>query len=223
MDKLITNKDLIKSGLNQMAISRLVNKGKLGNLGYGFYTKNPNYLHLDSDSTTDKINKILDSFPFVPRKVIFSSISLNFCINQLISNTTYIVEVEKEYTQNVFELLKKNFSNTVLLNPTKEDKINYWKPNTIFVVELFKRSPTNKDGSMTIEKLITDLLFDTDIFTLYSGQDIDSAIDVLCSKYTINYKTLFSYATRKNRKTKLLERINKYIPKEIKEIINNVD
>ena len=219
MTKIITKAELCAKGINAMGISRLTNKGRLGNLGYGFYIDNPNILHFENDDMMTKINSLLDSFPFVPNRVVFSSISLNFCINQLITNTTYIVEVEKEYLQSVFELLKDNFKGVILLKPNKENKINYWTPNAIYVTELFKRSPVNKDGTITIEKLIMDLLFDEEIYSLYSGQDIDSAIDIICSKYIVNYKTLFSYAARRNRKNQLLNGIKKYIPKEILEVV----
>lgn len=221
MGKILNKVNLYVEGNNAMSISRLIKKGNLGNLGYGFYTDSPNILKFQNDDVMLKINSLLDSFPFVPKRMVFSSISLNFCINQLISGTTYIVEIEKEYLQSVFELLKENFDGTVLLKPSKNNKINYWRPNAIFVTELFKRSPVNKDGTITIEKLIADLLFDEEIYSLYSGQDIDSAVDILCSKYLINFKTLFSYAKRRNHKDQLLQRINKYIPKEISEIVND--
>ena len=221
MEKLITKNNLYAKGLNDMSISRLTKKKNLGNLGYAFYVNNPNILEFENDETMLKINSLLDELPIIPNRVVFSSISLNFCINQLISGTTYVVEVEKEYLQTVFELLKENLNNLVLLKPDKESKINYWSPNAIYVVELFKRSPVNKNGTITIEKLIVDLLFDEEINSLYSGQDIDSAIDIICTNYTINYKTLFSYATRRNRKRQLLERINEYIPKEILEAVNH--
>lgn len=220
MKDLIVKTDLCEKGINAMGISRLIKKGALGNLGYGFYIESPNILHFDNDEIMIKINSLLDNFPFVPNRMIFSSISLNFCINQLISNTTYVVEVEKEYIQSVFEILKENLYSVVLLKPDKESRINYWVPNVIYVTELFKRSPVNKDGTITIEKLIMDLLFDENIYSLYSSQDIDLAIDILCSKYVINYKTLFSYAARRNRKNQLLNRINKYIPKEILKVVS---
>ena len=187
--KIITKAELYEKGLNAMSVSRLTKKGFLGNLGYGFYIEKPNNMKFENDEVMSKINSLLDDFPLTPNRVVFSSTSLNFCINQLISGTTYVVEVEREYLQSVFELLKESHKGVVLLKPDREDKINYWKPDAIYVTELFKRSPINKDGTMTIEKLIVDLLFDEEIYSLYSGEDIDSAIDVLCSKYPINYKT----------------------------------
>lgn len=221
MSNTLNYSKIIKPSLNKMTISRLVRGKILGNLGYGFYVENPNPFTLKNDDLMIKINKLIDKFPVSPKRITYSSISLNFCINQQISATTYIVEVEREYLQSVFELIKSNFKNTVLLKPSREDKLNYWEPNSIYVVELFKRSPVNEDGSITIEKLIVDLLFDKDISSLYSGQDVDSAIDILNSKYTINYKTLFAYASRKEKKKQLLERIEKYIPSEILEVIKN--
>ena len=215
MEKIVNIDELKPLGYNLMRISRLVKKGKLGNLGYGFYTNNPNLFRLNKDETIIKINELLDSFPISPKRVIYSSSSLNPYINQLISSTTYIVEVEKEYVQMVFTLLKEEYKGNVLLKPNRFEKNNYWNPNIIYVKELFKRSPVNEDGTITIEKLVVDLLTDEDIYSLYSGVDIDSAIDILLKNYLINYKTLISYASRKNRKQQLLERIRQYIPQEI--------
>ena len=101
MSEIVNIKDLHAKGLNNMAISRLVSKGIVGNLGYGFYVYNPNSFHLDYDETLIKINNLLNEFPIKPHRMIFSSISLNYCINQLISSTTYVVEVEKEYLEAV--------------------------------------------------------------------------------------------------------------------------
>ena len=217
----LSSPKLMQSEFPKMKISRLIKKGSLGNLGYGFYIEAPNTFNLEKDDIMIKINKLLDSFPIHPNRVIFSSISLNSYINQLLSSSTYVVEVEKEYIQSTFELLKASLKNTVLLKPTEEDKLNYWKPNAIYVIELFKRSPVKNDGTITIEKLIVDLLFDENIYSLYSGQDIDSIIDILCTRYTFNYKTLFAYASRKGRKEQLLTRIKQYIPKEIMEASNS--
>ncbi|MBQ7995783.1 MAG: hypothetical protein IJ247_06210 [Bacilli bacterium] len=219
MERLIHINSLRQKGLNNMAVSRLVKKEKLGNFGYGFYVDNPRVLHLENDNTMQEINRILDEFPVPPKRVIFSSASLNFCINQLISNTTYIVEIEKGYAKTVFEILKNRFNNIVLLKPNNEEIVNYWKPNAIYVTDLFSRSPNRNDGTMPIEKLIFDLMFDKNIHYLYSKQDIDMAIEMLCNNYVINYKTLFSYAERKNKEEKLHKRIEGYIPQEIKEVM----
>lgn len=210
---------LMSQGKNAMSISRLTKNNQLGNLGYGYYTNKPVPLILDSDSTMKKIIRILDRFPFPPERAIFSSISLNFCINQTISSTTYIVEVEKEYSQMVFNALKAELSNHVLYKPTKEEKMNYWQPNTIYVVDLYSKSPTIKSGMFTIEKLIVDLLFDEEIYSLYSGLDIEQAVEVLCTHYTLNYKTLFAYASRRGKKDVLFQKIANYLPSEIKEVV----
>ena len=219
--EIINIKQLKNDKINLMAISRLIKKGELGNLGFGFYIKNPHFLKFENDNLMRKINKLLDDFPIIPSRVVFSSISMNFCINQLISSTTYIVEVEKEYLQAAFELLKEKTNCVVLYKPNKEDKINYWQPNIIYIKELFKRGPVNIDGTITIEKLIVDLLFDEDFCSLYSSQDIELAVSTLCANYVVNYKTLLAYATRKNRKKELLNAIWPYIPPDIKEIIKN--
>lgn len=221
MNNFVTYQDLLNQKINDMAISRRIKKGDLGNIGYGFYVEKPKKLLFEQDETMLRINLLLDKFPISPSRVIFSSKSLNFCINQIIESTTYIIEVEKEYLQSVFELLKNRFNNLVLLKPGEKDKSNYWKPNTIYVEELFKRSPVNKNGTITIEKLIVDLLFSKEISSLYSGPDIESAIDVLCSKYTINYKTLFAYASRKQKREQLIDKIVKYIPEEILMVIQD--
>lgn len=219
MGPKVSTNEIIKLNESKMAISRQIRKSIIGNVGYGFYTKTPNLFHIENDGLMERINALLDSFPIKPNRLVFSSISLNFCINQLISSTTYVVEVEKEYIQPVFELLKDSFDNVVLKNPSEKEKIDYWKPNAIYVTELFKRSPINKDGSIKIEKLIVDLLFDKQIYSLFSGKDTRQAIDVLFSKYTINYKTLFSYASRKNKKKELLNIIGNYLPQEIRKIV----
>ena len=215
--KRITN----TKGLSAPSFTRLVKEGELGNLGFGLYTNRPKFLSLPADETINTINEVLNSYPIPPKRAILSSISLNFCINQLISSTTYVVEVEKEYLQSAFELLKTKLSNVILIKPSKKERINYWTPNAIYLEELFSRSPTTEDGSFATEKLIVDLLFDETIYSLYSGKDIESAIEVICTSYTINYRTLLSYAKRRGKKEQLLNRIRQYFPKEVLEVIKN--
>ena len=82
-----------------MAISRLAKKEDIRNLGFGYYVKSPVIFHLEHDGVMNKINNLLSLYSFPPKRMVFSSISLNFCINQIISSTTYVVEVEKEYIQ----------------------------------------------------------------------------------------------------------------------------
>lgn len=205
-----------------MAISRRVKKQELGNCGYGFYQTHPNVLSFDEDAVMIQIHALLKSFPLAPKNVVFCSSSLNFCINQQISSPTYLVEVEKEYLFPVFESLKSIFPNRVILfRPNQEDKLNYWRPGAIYVVELFKRSPLDPNGMMSIEKLVVDLLCDEDLYSFYSGIDIEYALDTLCSRYVINYRTLFAYASRKGKRDLVLKRIRRYIPAEILEIVED--
>ncbi len=208
---------------NPMAVSRSIKSGVLSNAGFGYYSISPKQrLTFDSDETFRIINSILDSFPIAPRRVLFSSASLNFCINQQISSTTYIVEVEKDYVMSSFLLLRERLSaRTVLLSPKRRERENYWTPKAIYVYPLFSRSPNNELGTMEIEKLIVDLLTDERIFSLYSGIDVQMAINTLCARYDINYQTLFAYAQRKGKKEYVYQSIEKYIPKEIKDAIHD--
>ncbi len=208
----------LNSDFSKMTLSRKIAKGEIGNAGYGFYADSPRVFESELDGVSKAINAELDTFPFPPKRVIFSAVSLNFCINQLVDSTTYLVEVEREYLLSTFLTLKNHLSNVVLLKPNKQDKMNYWEPGAIYVKELFKRSPVKKDGSIAIEKLIVDLIFDEDLSSLYSGRDIDEALEVLCTRYAVNYRKLFAYASRKGLKDRLLERIRRLIPDEILEV-----
>lgn len=220
MNTMVTISELQRVGMYPMAVSRRVKKQELGNFGFGFYQTHPHVLAFDEDAVMAQIHTLLKSFPLPPKNVVFCSSSLNFCINQQISSPTYLVEVEKEYIWSVFESLKSIFPNrVVLLKPNQEDKLNYWRPGAIYVVELFKRSPLDPNGMMNIEKLVVDLLCDEDIYSLYSGIDIEYALDALCSRYVINYRTLFAYASRKGKRDLVLKRIRRYIPAEILEIV----
>lgn len=222
MNTMVTISELQRVGMYPMAISRSVKKQKLGNYGYGFYQAHPNVLTFDEDTVMAQIHTLLKSFPLPPKNVIFCSSSLNFCINQQISSPTYLVEVEKEYLFSVFESLKSIFPNRVVLfRPNQEDKLNYWRPGAIYIIELFKRSPLDPNGRMSIEKLVVDLLCDEDLYSFYSGIDIEYALDTLCSRYVINYRTLFAYASRKGKRDLVLKRIRQYIPSEILGIVED--
>jgi len=207
--------------LYPVELTRLTQKGSLSNLGFGLFAKDAKRLDLPFDATMQEIHELLSSFPIPPAHVIFSSISLNFCINQLISSTTYVVEVEKGYARAVFELLKQKIPNVVLLQPSQEAFMDYWKPGTIVIYDLFSRAPLGENGGIAIEQLIVDLLFDPGLSSLYSGRDVEMAIETLCKYYAINYRTLLAYARRRKKENELKERIGDLVPKEVKEAFVN--
>lgn len=220
MEKVWDKQYMLQTAHNEMGISRLVKNKKYSKLGYNYFVKySKPYLSFDYNDTMRKIAYILKRFPVKPKFVIFSSISLNFCINQQITSTTYILEIEKDYIDTVFDLLKNSFKNVVLKCPSEKDKIAYWKPNAIYIYPLFSRSPINANGTFSLEKLVVDLLFSHKLSNLYSGNDIKEAIDTLFRKYHVNYMTLFAYAKRRNKEKELYSIINPYMPDVIKEAV----
>lgn len=206
------------------AFERAYLKGSISSLGYDYIAIPPlKNLALEEDATTREIKKVFSTFPFVPSRVVFSSASLNPFINQLIAHSSYVVEVEKEYLQPFFDVLRTVLMNRVLLNPSIEERTRYYEPGIVCIYPLMTKSPVSKDGIVKLEKLIVDLIVSDRYRVLYSGFDIRQALTIICNQYAINYRTLFAYAARKRKTREVYSVLEEAAEGQIKEMLHAIE
>ncbi len=125
-----------------------------------------------------------------------------------------IVEVEKGSEENVFYYLSENYKN-VFLNPNNEILNRYTdnKQHIVIVKNLISDAPLqnlNKIKIPRIEKILVDLLLDTDLFSAYQGRDLDSIVENCFEHYTINEDKMLRYADRRGKKNLIAKRTKHY-------------
>lgn len=203
------------------AFERAHLEGRISSLGYG-YIAIPAWKSFvaEEDEVTRRIHNVLSSFAFPPSHVVFSSLSLNPYINQLIAHPSYIVEVEKEYLQPSFDALRATLKNRVLLNPSEEERVRYYEPGIVCLYPLMSKSPVSKDGTMRVEKLLVDLIVSPRYRSIVSGPDIRQGLSIICNEYAVNYRTLFAYAARKRKVQEVYMALEEIAEEQLKEMLH---
>ena len=119
-----------------------------------------------------------------------------------------LVEVEREAIEPVFYSLKDNNLKNVFLEPDEKEIERYLSglENAIVVLPLVSKAPTQKIGNtatITIEKLLVDLFSDKQLFNTYQGSELAHIYNNAYNRYTIDFTKLFSYASRRRKRTDL--------------------
>ena len=82
--------------------------------------------------------------------------------------------------------------------------------NIIVVQNLVSEAPLQKVNNIptvTLEKLLVDLIYGKDLFYYYQGYELHNIFQRAFDKYTINESRLLRYADRRKKKVEVLELI----------------
>jgi len=197
--------DLIQSGL----ISRIGRgKFKVGSSNKFRPTLNKKELAIG--------HHIRKHFPFIDYCIWNSTIINEFSRHQSF-NDFIIIETERDVLDAVFYALKEKYRK-VYLQP-KRDIVEHYlleMSNVIIIQHLVSEAHIQnieKIPTITIEKLLVDIVFGKELFYFYQGYELVNIFNQAFDKYTINTSTLVRYASRRKRKQeiiKLLKSINRY-------------
>ena len=183
---------------------RLKSLGKIESIGRGKYslTKHSQF-SIELNSKLQRIAKeVKKEFPYANYCLWSSDILNEFTIHQPMMSFA-IVEVERDAVSAVFSFLKEKHR-SVFLNP-KEKEINLYLGNnnkSLIVKTLIQRSPTEKSKTSKfsipkLEKILIDLLVDTDLVSFYQGSELKNIWREAFKKYSINQSTLNNYAKKR--------------------------
>lgn len=139
--------------------------------------------------------------------IIYESTILNEFLNHQIVNPVLIIEVNKEYAEDVFWKLKESGFKDILFCPTEDEKYRY--DPSIIVKKMVSKSPINKaNHKISIEKLIVDIVSDKILNQFYEGAERHMVLEEITDKYAVNYGSVKNYANRRNA----LEALLTYLP-----------
>ncbi|MFK5891517.1 MAG: hypothetical protein QM486_12380 [Flavobacteriaceae bacterium] len=195
-------------------IYTLVNEGIIQRIGRGKYKlgKQKEFKPVVSEENQFLYLKLKGEFPFLD----ISIWSIKWVAQWMLhipNNYETIIEVEKGSEENVFYFLS-DIRNNVFLNPSNDilDKYANRKESIIIVKNLITGAPLQKIEKVTIpsiEKILVDLIVDTELYTAYQGRDLDSIIENAFQYNTIKKDTLLRYADRRGKKLFVKEKIYK--------------
>lgn len=208
-----------KVGISKSSLSwylfKLVNENVLVRTGRGTYAKVMKQVF--SPQPIEEVKEVYgllqSDFPFA-KFCVYQGDIIAPLQHHLSSNRIIYVETDRDSAETVFNFLKDKNHN-VYLRPDKNMIYRYvdMDNRVIFVKNLVSEAPLQEVSGVpmpTLEKLLVDILRDTDFFYL-QGSESDRIIENAFNLYTINRNRLFRYADRRKVKKELssiLENLN---------------
>lgn len=115
-----------------------------------------------------------------------------------------IIEVEKSSEKSVFYLLS-DIRDNVFINPSKDilDKYSKEDTNKVIIKNPVTDAPLQKINTIrisSIEKIIVDLIVDTELCSEYQGRDRESIIENVYNFNSINEDKLLRYSSRRRKR-----------------------
>jgi hypothetical protein len=195
-------------------IYTLVDNGIIQRIGRGKYKlgKQKEFRPVVSKETQNLYLKLKAAFPFLGIS-IWSTKWITQWMLHIPNNYEIIIEVEKGSEENVFYFLS-DIRDNVFLNPSKDTLDKYANRNEPIVIikNLITDAPLQEVEQVkvpSIEKILVDLIIDTELYAAYQGRDLDSIIENAFQYNTIKKDTLLRYADRRRKKPYIKARIYK--------------
>lgn len=166
----------------------------------------PVYTPAFAQNTKTLYKKISGKHPFASLCLWETQWLNEFMLHQPGKSLT-VVEVESEAAEAVFHTLKESYRN-VFLFPSRQDfeYYIYSAPGSIVIKKLVSQSPLQTvSGIRTakLEKLLVDLVTDSDFFYPYQGNERITLFRNAFSQYRLSLKTLYRYAQRRKCRQEL--------------------
>lgn len=138
----------------------------------------------------------------------------------------YVLEVERDFVESVFNSYSEIKSLRVLVEPNEEVMNRYLElDNTIIIKSLTSRSPKQEIVSgkksinvPTIEKLLVDMFCDEIIYYPVRGGEMKIIFEKAIRNYNINFTRLMSYARRRAQEQQLRE----YLTDKFDDLLNDI-
>jgi len=134
-----------------------------------------------------------------------------------------LLEVEKEFLRDTFDVIRNNSKQEVYLSPDKKifDLYVSSADSPIVLKALPGRAPIKEVSNTkvsSLEKMLVDLFVDEQTFYAYQGQEMVHIFEKAIQLYQLDYSRLFGYAARRKKKKGLQQFLKETIinfPKEL--------
>lgn len=198
-------------------ISELKKEDIIQNPSRGYYTikRKASYIPEISAKLRKLNNTLNKSLPYA-EFCVWNTKWLNEFMRHQPFHFYQIIEVEKEAMESAFHALSETYSE-IYLNPDAKDFERYISKseNPLIVKQLVSESPTYKSEKVNIpkiEKLLVDMLIDTDLFGAQQNE-IEFIYKNTLDKYNLNLGMMKRYAKRRNRENELIDILSKTLAK----------
>ncbi|MDO8969012.1 DUF6577 family protein [Algoriphagus sp.] len=154
---------------------------------------------------------------------------LNDFTRHQLGTVFYILEVEKDFVEEVFHAYSESKQYKVFLDPKAEIMERYLESEVSIIIKpLISRSPKQKVAIKekskdeifvpTLEKILIDVYSDAVTFYAIKGSEMNALFENALKRYQINFTKLFSYARRRNKE----EQIKIYLGTNFGYLVNDI-
>ena len=203
----------VKKTTVKWRVYELVDKGIIQRIGRGKYKlgKQKEFTPVISNENKSLYSTLKEEFPFLDISIWTTQWVAQWMLH-IPGTYQTIIEVEKGSEENVFYFLSDIWQN-VFLNPSKDILNKYAKTEEplIIIKNLVTDSPlqiVDKVQTPSIEKILVDLIVDTELFSAYQDRDLNSIIENAFEYNTIKMDKLLRYAGRRRKETMVADLIN---------------
>lgn len=207
-----TDPDIKRATVN-WRIYELVRQGSLKRIGRGMYTLGQAdcFLPLLTKKQQTISARLKKQFPLITFCCWHTSALKEFFQHVAVYDFL-LVEVEREAIDAVFHFVKEIHQNT-FKEPSRDIMENFVLTSraAVIVKSLVSEAPLHEaDASTlpTIEKILVDLVADSEIFFFLQGHELINIFESALEKYTVNTDRLLRYAKRRNKKEELQKILN---------------
>ena len=142
----------------------------------------------------------------------------------------YILEVERDFVEEVFNAYSESSQFRVFLDPKEEIMERYIESgNTIIIKRLISRSPKqkvpikqkarDKINLPSLEKILVDVFSDPITFYVVQGGEMETLFENALKRYHINFSKLLNYAKRRKRESQLKTYMNEHFEDLLQDIL----
>jgi len=202
-----TQPDIKKATVN-WRVWELVRQGFLKRIGRGMYALGQGNCFLPLLTKKQKIisSRIKKQFPLITFCCWHTSALKEFFQHFAVYDFL-LIETERETIDAVFHFIKETNKNT-FKEPSRDMMENFVfdGKDAVIVKSLISEAPLQDVDAVTvptIEKILVDLVADSETFFFLQGHEILNVFESAMGKYTVNTDRLLRYAKRRNKKEEL--------------------
>ena len=155
---------------------------------------------------------------------------LNDFTRHQLGTTFYLIEVERDFVEEVFNAYAESKQFRVYLNPDDDTMKRYVKSEISIVIKpLISRSPKqkiliktkSKDTIQvpTLEKMLVDIFCDSGTFYAVQGSEMETLFENALKRYPVNFSSMMNYARRRKREPQLKAYIHAHFDDIVKDIL----
>ena len=154
-----------------------------------------------SDEAVEVQKFLKYQFPLISY-IVWETRAFNEFSNHQLARNIIFVEVEKPYSEFVFDALHEQGKLRVLFRPSEKEIAMYTGTIAVAVSPLTSEAPIYGNNAR-LEKLLVDLFANTLLDKIISRGDYPGIYEEALSKYTLNYNVIFRYAKRRGKYNEL--------------------